>query len=123
MKKKRTLASSEMTEKLLQNTDLVQEYVEYLRLKVKRNADGAYYCGASEADGYKCWDKTGEFCKEKGLHFATVVDAFIHGFGCESNVANSFDLDAFRKETEEGRKEVTNLGESQKAPANSGFNE
>ena len=90
MKKEKAVASPELTEELLQNTDLVQEYVQYLRLKVKKNDDGTYYCG-SEIDGYyKCWDQTERFCKKRGLNFNTVVDAFNLEFGCESNIAMEF---------------------------------
>jgi len=106
MKKGKTVASPKLTEELLQNPDLVEEYVEYLKLKVKKNADGKYYCGTTE-EKYKCWDKTERFCKQKGLDFYMVVDAFNLEFGCESNIARCFDLDAFRKAIEEGRKEVT----------------
>jgi hypothetical protein len=71
---------------------------------VKKNDDGTYYCETS-ADDYKCWDKTEQFCKEKELDFNTVVDAFNLGFGCESNIATSFDLDAFCKRIKELKEE------------------
>jgi len=89
MKKEKTVASPELTKEILQDTDLVQEYVEYLRLKVKKNDDGTYYCETS-VDDYKCWDKTERFCKKRGLNFNTVVDAFNLEFGCESNIATEF---------------------------------
>ena len=89
MKKEKTMASPELTREILQDTDLVQEYVEYLRLRVKKNDDGAYCCETSD-DDYKCWDKTEQFCKEKGLDFDTVLEKFNLYFGCESNIATEF---------------------------------
>jgi len=109
MKRKRTVASPELTEELLQNADLVQEYVEYLRSKVKRRDDGVYYCGTKIDGYYKCWNQTERFCKKKGLDFDTVLEKFNLDFGCESNIANAFDLDAFRKETKKRRKGGRNI--------------
>jgi hypothetical protein len=88
------VASPDLTGELLQEMDLVREYVEYLRSRVKRNRDGSYYCETPEK-GYRCWDQTEQFCREKGLDADTVICAFTVDFGCESNVANSFDGDAF----------------------------
>jgi hypothetical protein len=107
MKEERQLGSPELTEELLQDRDLdlVKEYVEYLRAKVKRRDDGAYCC-VTKLDGpYKCWDQTEQFCREKGLDSDTFVYEFALKFGCESNVANSFDLDAFNKGIKEKRKD------------------
>lgn len=105
MKKQITVALPKLTEQLLQDTDLVQEYVEYLSSKVKKDRNGRYYCHTTDED-YKCWDQTERFCKKKGLDFNTVVDAFNLKFGCESNIATSFDLDAFQK----GNKELRERG-------------
>jgi hypothetical protein len=109
MKKKKTVPSLELTEELLQGADLIPEYVDYLRSKVKRRDDGAYCCG-TEIDGYyKCWDQTERLCKKKGLDFDTVLEKLNLYFRCESNIAHAFDLDAFRKETERRREKGRNI--------------
>ena len=96
MRNEKPVVSPELTEELLQDVDLVQEYVEYLRSNLKKDRDGSYYCETSDED-YKCWDQTEHFCREKGLDPDTVVYTFTLDFGCESNVASEFDFHAFKR--------------------------
>ena len=103
MKQTKPVASPELTGELLNDAKLVQEYVEYLRSKVKRSDDGIYYCGSKEDDYDKCWHKTEQFCKKRKLDFQTVYEIFMI-YGCESNIANTFNMDSFAKRVWDQRK-------------------
>ncbi len=109
MKKTKPIASPELTEELFENADLIQEYVEYLRSRMKRRNDGAYYCVTKIGGPYRCWEQTERFCREKGWDANTVTYIFTIDFGCESNVANDFNLDAWRKDNKRRRQLGVNI--------------
>ena len=97
MKEQTPVATPALTVERLHDSDLLKEYLDYLKSKLKKNQAGDYCCPSSTSiNAFNCWDNTEEFCKEKRLDSKTVVYLFTVDFGCESNVANSLNLDAFR---------------------------
>ena len=82
-------------------TKTVLEYVEYLRRKVKKGDEGTILLCIGEDDYDKCWDKTENFCKKKGLDLHAFWELLTEYYGvgsnCESYIANDFDSAAFLK--------------------------
>ena len=111
MKKQKVIASPMITRFMFWDIDLftktILEYVEYLRRKVKRDEDGVYLCVTETDDHDKCWGKTENFCKKKGLDSHVFWELLTEYYGeviiCESYIANDFDSAAFLKKMSQFR--------------------